>query len=425
MILSVLRVGLVASGASVVVLGACVGSDPGPTPEGASSSSSSGGSSGTTSSSSGVTSSTSSSSGDSGTTCPGGEVVCGGACVDVQKSGAHCGKCNHSCGTAACVAGACQPFAMVSGYTKVHAIDVSASGVVVAADSDVAYCAKAQGCTSTTVSVIAGAVNGLGDMAVEGANVVFKATLAASGATLVQRCAIAGCGTPETIDNISNETLGRIVMGPTKGVWTATNSYYGPRIRKCERPGCTSVADLKSEYSGNWASLPDRETAVPFMHASVGTTKVMWATGGLASGADVQLRYCTIGQSCTTPGDVSRGTYGAVESLFFAVDKHYVAIEETPGATKTVIASTPDALPGSFTPLLIDAKGVSSLWVDSSGIYWSNGVTGKIARCSKLTGCTAAEIEVLATGQTGATSVRADASTVYWIAGANVMAVAK
>lgn len=47
-------------------------------------------------------------SGDAGAACPTGYTACGGGCVDVQQSPAHCGACNQTCAaTEACVAGTC------------------------------------------------------------------------------------------------------------------------------------------------------------------------------------------------------------------------------------------------------------------------------------------------------------------------------
>lgn len=40
--------------------------------------------------------------------CPSGQVICGGACVDTQTSAAHCGECNNACTAGAvCTAGEC------------------------------------------------------------------------------------------------------------------------------------------------------------------------------------------------------------------------------------------------------------------------------------------------------------------------------
>jgi hypothetical protein len=40
--------------------------------------------------------------------CPGGDVTCNGACVDLSSDGSNCGACGNSCGTGGvCVAGTC------------------------------------------------------------------------------------------------------------------------------------------------------------------------------------------------------------------------------------------------------------------------------------------------------------------------------
>ena len=81
--------------------------------------------------------------------CVGTQTLCGDACVDTTSSPTHCGRCDHSCGAGQCE-GACQPFPVATGFTAVHAIAVSPSGVIISADSDLSLCANPDGCTAAT-----------------------------------------------------------------------------------------------------------------------------------------------------------------------------------------------------------------------------------------------------------------------------------
>jgi hypothetical protein len=93
------------------------------------------------------------------------EKACGGQCLDTSISAVHCGRCDHSCEAGKCVAGACQPFPVATGFTAVHAIDISASGLVISADGDLTLCSAAGGCTATTLKTVGTGFNQLGDAA--------------------------------------------------------------------------------------------------------------------------------------------------------------------------------------------------------------------------------------------------------------------
>jgi hypothetical protein len=93
------------------------------------------------------------------------EKACGDKCLDTSISAVHCGRCDHSCEAGKCVAGACQPFPVATGFTAVHAIDISASGLVISADGDLTLCSAAGGCTATTLKTVGTGFNQLGDAA--------------------------------------------------------------------------------------------------------------------------------------------------------------------------------------------------------------------------------------------------------------------
>ena len=215
---------------------------------------------------------------------------------------------------------------------------------------------------------------------------------------------------------------GRVVAGPTDVLWTRYQSYYGPYSRRCSLPGCTSNADVRPKASTQYSLDPMREMSVPSTIVSVGAVSTLWATGALYSDNCKQLRACGLASPCPTPTEVDTGA-ASVSALTYYDGKHYGASGASGGGN--VIFSVSDTTPVAARALLVsDAAGVADVAVDASGIYWVNGMTGKVLRCATLTGCLGGG-ETLATGQAGALRIRLDAKFVYWMTPTAVMKVAK
>lgn len=356
-------------------------------------------------------------------TCGGTETLCGDTCVATATSVSHCGKCDHACGGGACTGGVCQPLMVATGFTDVHAIATSPSGLVISADSDLSLCADPTGCTAaTSLTTIKGGVSQLADVTVAGANVYFHGN--EGDYEVVYRCPLAGCpvGGPDIIENIVNDDVGRIVAGPTDVLWTRYQSYYGPYSRRCSLPGCSANVEVRvAATTGPYSSNASREMTVPSKVVSVGAVSTLWATGALYSDNLKQLRACPLTSACATPTEIN--TDGAsVSALTYYDGKHYGASSASGGGD--VIFSVGDATVGARTLLVADASGITDVAVDASGIYWVNGTTGKVLRCAALTGCSGSG-ETLAVGHAGALGVRLDAKFVYWMTKTTVMKVAK
>ena len=111
----------------------------------------------------------------------------------------------------------------------------------------------------------------------------------------------------------------------------------------------------------------------------------LWATGALYSDNYKQLRACGLASPCPTPTEVDTGA-ASVSALTYYDGKHYGASGASGGGN--VIFSVSDTTPVAARALLVsDAAGVADVAVDASGIYWVNGMTGKVLRCATLTGC--------------------------------------
>lgn len=354
-------------------------------------------------------------------TCSTPQTLCGDACVDTTASAAHCGKCDHACGAAQCSGSVCQPFVAASGFTSVHAIAMSPSGVVISADSDVTVCTNPAGCTPATLTTIKAGLSQLNDVTVSGTNVYFDANM--GDFEIVYRCPVGGCpaGGPDVIENVVNDSIGRVVAGPTDVLWTRYQSYYGPYSRRCALPGCAAPVDVRTKMAtGPYYDLVTRETSVPSKVVSVGAISTLWATGGLYNDGNKALRSCALASTCATPSEVTTA-YGNIAALTYYSGKHYGAQATTSG---TIVFSVSDATPTTTTTLVADAAGTADVAVDASGIYWVNGATGKVHRCATLAGCSGGG-ETLATGQVGAMRIALDPKFVYWSTPTSVMKVAK
>lgn len=432
------------------ILAACVGDDPG----GTSSSSSGGASSSGTVSSSGTTSGSSgASSGTSGGPCAGdtidacgaactkctaptgGTVACTGGncvpscdpaqtlctdkCIATQTTKEHCGKCGHSCNGGDCVAAACQPVQIASA-TKMLWFDVGAAGVVMSMDdTKVRLCDLATGCNEAQLKPIASGLSYNQHVVVSGNTVFFDGQT--GDPYLIYKCATTGCpgSGPDVVENIVNDSIGNIVAGPNALVWTRYQSYYGPYSNKCALPACSSVENVRLKpTTGPYYSDPAREQDVPSKVISAGVNTTLWSTGGLYN-ASVNLRSCALGATCS-PIDIPGA---GAQALTYYDGKHYGAGNSSPGDAIFTIADTVGTT--TRTPIVNDDDGISDVAVDASGIYWVNSTTGQVRRCATLAGCSAAQIETLATGQTGATKIRVDAANVYWMTSTKVFRVVK
>ncbi|AKU93929.1 Tryptophan synthase alpha chain [Labilithrix luteola] len=348
-------------------------------------------------------------------------TLCGGECVNTTNSPSHCGKCDHSCGAGQCGASACQPFAAASGFTEVHSIASSPSGIVISADTTVSICTDPKGCTATSLSTIKAGVARLNDVTVAGTDVFYNGNQGDFG--IVYRCPVAGCpGTgPTVVDSVVNRTIGRVVAGPTDVLVTRYGGR-GPYSQRCHLPECSSMIDVRPEpASGSYDADPARELDTPSHTVSVGAVSTLWATGSLYNDNYKQLRACSLATACSTFIEIDTAAK-PVTALTYYDGKHYGASYAEGGGN--VIFSVSDASPGARTLLVGDAAGITDVAVDASGIYWVNGTTGKVLRCSTLTGCNGSG-ETLATGQNGASRIRLDDKFVYWMLPTSVMKVAK
>jgi hypothetical protein len=218
-----------------------------------------------------------------------------------------------------------------------------------------------------------------------------------------------------------NDSLGRVVAGPSDVLWTRYNSYYGPYSRRCALPGCSSNVDVRPEpTTGPYYNLASREQKVPSTIISVGAVSTLWATGALYNSNKEQLRGCKLATTCPTPTEIDTNFAGVIALTYFN-GRHYGAMGASGG---NVVFSVDDTTLAAPSALVADAAGITDVAVDASGIYWANGTTGKILRCATLTGC-AGSGETLATNQTGAARIALDAKFVYWATPTAIMKVAK
>jgi hypothetical protein len=305
----------------------------------------------------------------------------------------------------------------------VNGIAASSAGVIMAVDNEtVKLCSVATGCSPTTITDLATQRYNLRGVTVVGTDVYFFA--APSDPWILYSCPVAGCppAGPNVVEN-NNDTIGAVAAGPDMVYWTRY-SYCSNYSERCSLPGCTGISQLRlkagscaNPYSDN-TNNPSHEMTYPSSVVSAGAATVLWGTGGLYNDSTKFLRGCANTGTCVTPQEIDTGDT-VVNALAYYDGFHYGAggasifrVADVMGTTtRTVVAS--------------DAQGLTGIAADASGIYWVNGTTGNVRRCPKLTGCTSAEVETLAVGQTGAKAIAIDANNVYWSLATKVMRVVK
>ena len=89
--------------------------------------------------------------------CPGGQILCNGVCVNSQTSGANCGRCGHSCAYGSCSSGKCTQWTVASSsITGTPAGVVSDGTNVIWADVGLKQVLEVPAAGSTSAGVLAG-----------------------------------------------------------------------------------------------------------------------------------------------------------------------------------------------------------------------------------------------------------------------------
>jgi hypothetical protein len=311
-------------------------------------------------------------------------ALCGSTCVNLQTSAANCGSCSHSCLGGACLAGACQPFAIATGQG--NPLGLSQDGVnLYWANETAGTVAKIAKAGAAKPTVIATGQSSPWATVSDGTDVYFVdlngtglLSVSVNGGTVTS--ALPGrFSSPDAIAIIPGVTAesGLLVADGT-GIWSVTLPL-GPIPKRVTTDATAWVAtDGTYAYSTYLA-----KDAIVRTSLSASTTTTLGTFPSAPTG---------IALNGSTP--------------FFGVGAQVYTIG---GAGSMSIAT--------------DASGaVTGIWADANGVVWTNN-SGTVEHV----GLTGGAVKQLATGQNDPAYPLGDVNAYYWIdiAAGDIMGLAK
>jgi hypothetical protein len=366
--------------------------------------------------------------------CPGAEVRCSGACVDLTSSSDNCGRCGRDCGGGACIGNQCQPETLIASIDQPTGFAVDSHGIYFAVDDAVQVC-PLTGCSPVTndvqivtlqaLSLVAG-VNG--SVAFVGNDPAFYGFTQA-----LLACPITGCPdaslppelVPVTHGQVSHNVFDALVTTGSDLVahlTTAGGSADPNIIERCVGVSGSSCASIIGLPPVGVEGQPLKEswvgTIVPPIAAD--STQVYFVLdtddGGISISSTGIDGTCDAGvcTSVVVPGadPSAMVSFGGV--LYFVAP--YLLSPEICDSSQGCgpvfsCATVGCAAPSAFATLNYDTR-VLDLTADSSGVYF---VTGSVVDSCPLTGCGVKGPVAIASQQASPSIVRASGGFIYWV----------
>ncbi len=323
-------------------------------------------------------------SGDCSLTCGAGATDCDGnltnGCNLLASDGKHCGRCDHSCLGAACVAGKCQPIALASGQAWPMGIAVDAYAFYWA-NSDFPYGSSSDGKvfaalkSGQTVTVASGK-NNVDAIAVDSSGLYF-ATAEDVGTVYRQQLS-------NPLQSISSNE------GWATAIATNADAVYWPRA-EWQKPGKLVRWDKTTKTK----TTLDADFIVGLAVDAAGTA--YW-TDGIATTGRVLKK--TAGGNGTTLADAQHRPWALVldgGSLFW--------VNRGDGTVRSVGVGG-----GAVTTLATGGSELVGVAADAQYVYFTDLARGELLYLPRAGGA----VSVLASGQSSPHNVVVDSEAVYW-----------
>ena len=315
-------------------------------------------------------------------TCASPKLACGNACIDVQSDANNCGACNHNCMGGTCVAGKCQPVAIVS---NLEVIGMPGALGPIGVDGTYLYYQLFKGGGYYAYRVSKTATNGTGTLLWSGVggNGVYSYGVA-DGKLLYQE---------EWVNYACDVSTGyscgssAVVVGPNLGESLMSVGSLAPQY--------ATLVDTSSGVMFYWYSTAGSSVHQDFDTASGAEYPSMLVAGGSAyyvrhsAGVNSLLSISSSGSKLNLTNSLNADMF-----IGDANEKSVLLWDTTTGAKLYRVP-----LSGGSPQLLVtlgSAPRGGAVVEDSSNVYWFDG-DGAISRCSP-SNCSGT-VTALASGQ--------------------------
>lgn len=347
---------------------------------------------------------------DSGLTCPGGQLVCGAACVDTSTSSQHCGACDRDCGGTTCTAGACGALTIQEGLATAPYGVAAAAGRVYWVRGGAVEAKAADGSTVGAATLLSAevvppaAVTG-GTTLVSDGNFVSWLAVDPNGISVFS-CSSTGCGgqSPKVgrsgSDFVQIALRGsRLFATPTFGGGTISTCILG----QCNEPTFTGIIGTgvdpgsglvasDTDFFFTAGGAPSTGGTIRCPHAGCPTpitARVRLFEGGklltlagellVASTSDDTLVSCNATAGCGGSPSLVAANQPGIRALAADETHVYFAIEGAAASATGEIRSCtlPDCAGGARVVASAQARPVSLVLQDGF-LYWANaGLSGQ------------------------------------------------
>jgi hypothetical protein len=302
-------------------------------------------------------------------TCTGGDVLCGGTCVDETNDGHNCGACGHDCLGGQCVASECKPYIYASSTDAWDIVVVNGTLYWVDLTSTVWTCsASATSCTPTT---LAGSQNQPTRITYDGSSCLFWTNEAGGhngsigshqlGATSCPT--VSSLGAPQGIAADANYIF-----------WSDTATNTVTRYKRSGGATATTPVTMPAGVGLVGATVYWQDDS---MSRVMGSPEGNWTPALVASGQSTPWAF---------------GYDGAV-NLYWVDYANPGAIWQTNGTTTAEIMSS------QAMPIRVAADATTIYWAN----WGTNGSDGSVVSCdaaacvtTKTLGGTLSQVESLA-----------------------------
>ena len=360
---------------------------------------------------------------ESGLVCAAGTGDCDGVAsngceVDLRTSNQSCGACKRSCGNVQCQAGECQTERVVSGLAEPMGLELAGARLLWYANAAIFGCRADDCATSRAImadvdgSMLPTGTNTPRQIAVVGQNFYFSQCPPGSNSDCgVAECDVGGCKATGAKYVVASNTNRRATLLVAGGGGVYTHQGIDGLYR-------TDLTTRTVEYQGGKYAIQDQLQA---FHLDAQQALVLDDNASQANPTGGLFRCPASG--CAGAGSRVRLLPPPVRHLSFDKGVAYTSAGSATTSAGSIVSCDVKGCGGAGTVLATNQPYISDIVADGPAVYWSTvgaanpatntAAVGAVMRCL-LPACAGGPTKI-AEGLLNPTSVRVDATYVYWL----------